>query len=280
MEVDGVREGVVLLLPADQFDHHGTDPGFVHDSVVDGPTPASDGFLRAGLAKRSRTIQSFKEFSSGLKALVDLHHQLFSGPVEVADSLEFDGIMVGIGITVDELNVQAAQERFNPPHDLGKFMESLSHLAGSETFPHGTDFFGDISEFGTGRKELRAVGDMNLEALRIGVVDDDPLKLDLVVARIRKLDKDDRVDLRDRPPELDRDEASPRVEIELNGLVSFPVEQSMRIYGECCQEVGRNQGGVEALLELNGKPVHSPEGRDLFPQGLHYLIRDRNHVCR
>ena len=127
-------------------------------------------------------------------------------------------------------------------------MESLSYLAGAETCPHGTDFFGHISEFGTGRKELRAVGDMNLEALRIGVVDDDPFKLDLVVACIRELDKDDRVDLRDRPLELDRDEASPRVEIELKGLVSFPVEQSMGIYAVCGQEVGWNQGGVEALL--------------------------------
>ena len=105
VEVDGVREGVVLFVPADQFDHHGTGPGFVHDSVVDGPAPAPDGLLHAGVTERSRTVQSIREFPPGLKLPVDLRHQFFSRSVEITDSFEFDGIMVGVGITINELNI-------------------------------------------------------------------------------------------------------------------------------------------------------------------------------
>ncbi len=95
MEVDRVREGVVLFLPAGHFDHHGTDPGLVHDSIMDRPTAAPDGLLHAGLTERRGTIQPLKELPSGLKPLIDLYHQLFAGAVKITDAFELDGIMAG-----------------------------------------------------------------------------------------------------------------------------------------------------------------------------------------
>ena len=165
MEVDRIREGIVLFLPSDHFDHHGADPGFVHDLIMNGPAPSTDGFVHAGLTEGRGSVQSVKEPPSGLKPLIDLHHQFFSGSIEVADAFEFNGIMIGIGETIDEMNIEPGQEGFNEFHDLGKFMESSPDLTRYKAGLHGADFLRDISEFRTGGEKLRAVGEVDLKPL-------------------------------------------------------------------------------------------------------------------
>ena len=158
-----------------------------------------------------------------MKFPVDLDHHFPAIGVEVADPLQFNGIVIGVGIAKDEMNVQTGEEGFYEVHDLMEFMETPSHLPGSKADFHRPYLFREVSKLGTWRKKLGAVGLVDMKTFGIGIVDDDPFEADLAIIRIRKLDKYDGVIFKDRSLELDFDDSLVRGEFKFKGFVSLPI---------------------------------------------------------
>jgi len=167
--------------------HHRRDPTFlqyfiidlIENAVMNGPTAASNGMGKLGLAEWGAVIQFSIEVPTRLKQLMDPLHLGISGKVAETVSLIRNRIVIKKGLYTDALDIKHPAKKPEQAHYLTTQSHALSDLPGKKPSLHGLLLFGKVPGGPTKEGISSLPIHICIEPGRGGIVDDEKIPINL-----------------------------------------------------------------------------------------------------